>query len=243
MHQYTAAPEKGCAPHPECLDDTSDKVTLPSCKSLLLLAPRLISATINAGAGVVKRTFDGSMRDEDCCHLHPYHDSHSHPDHCCHIPETHCPNPCVGTVYWYGCAGDTLQHHLEVTNTGKESRNFTLEPTPFPCTDKKVSTNPGSKTLAPGETLKAKLSFTIPEELAGSKFCVSVKIKGKYEQYLRIILCVTPRQHCCTVVEQGEIPNRVKAHYWYHHFQCVEPCFEELPRRPKDKTGTQRERA
>ncbi len=232
MHQHSMTMGSGCHPHPDC---PPESISLPSCKSLILLAPRLISATINAGAGVIKRTFDGSLKEKDCCH--PHH------EHCCHIPETHCPDQCVGVVYWHGCVGDTLQHHLQVTNTGKDSRNFSLEATPFPCTDKKVAITPDSKNLAPGETLKAVISFTIPEELAGSTFSVAVKIKGKYEQYLKIVLCVKPRQHCCTSVEQGEIPKHIKAHHWYHHFQCEEPCFDALPDKRADKVGSKKERA
>ncbi len=217
MHQSYMA-YKDCSGPSDC---HPDKTQLPSCKSLLLLAPRLLSATVHAGASVVKKTLDGSFKDEECCH--------SGKQDCCVIPESKCPDYCVGTLCWSGCTGDTLQHHLQVTNTGKEKRTFTLEADNFSCTDKSVSIAPASKDLKPGDSLQAVISFKIPDEFAGSIFTTHIKIKGKYEQCLILQLRVKPRQHCCTAVEQGEIPKRIKAHHWYHHFQCEEECFEALP--------------
>jgi len=229
MHQ-SSMQYKDCSSLSDC---HPHKPVLPSCKSLLLLGPRLLSATLYAGVSVVKKTLDGSYKDEDCWHS-SMHD-------CCLIPEGKCPDYYVGTICWNGCSGDTLKHHLQIINKGKEKRLFTLEAEPFASTDKSASIAPDSRELKPGESLKAVISFTIPDDFVGSHFSSHINIKGKYEQCLKLDLQVKPRQHCCTAIEQGEIPKRIKAHQWFHHFQCEEECFEALPVKQGDAAPGKRQ--
>ncbi len=197
-----------------------EQLQLPSCKGWLMLAPRVIAATLSGSAQVIKRTFDGSWQDEDtCC---------THKSDCCEIPETSCPSPCVGEVIWQACSGDRLHHLLKIRNTGNDSRKFKLAAQTFSCSNAQLDIKPSEKTLKPGEHFEAKLSFVVPDELAGGSYSSEVKILGRYEQVLCVHLCVHPRQACCTEVKQGEIPKRIKADHWYKHFQCEENCFEEI---------------
>lgn len=198
-----------CCDHPYA----ANPVYLPSASGLLLLAPRLLSATIYSAVDVVKRTFDGTL--EDDCLTKP----------CCDIPETLCPSPYVCRIHWTGCPGDSFKYQIQVTNTSKVEREFTLTSVPFPCTDEAVTVTPDRKTLGPDESLKAVASFTIPDTFAGSTYRTRITVAGKYEQYILVCLTVRPQQACCCHIEQGEIPKRIKAKHWYHHFQCEEECF------------------
>lgn len=195
---------------------------LPSGLSLILLPPRLLAATLYSAADVVRKTFDGSFSDTcPMCHGH-----HLKGQPCCGIPETCCPDPCVCRIHWTGCPGDSFQYQIQVTNTSKAKREFTLVSVPFPCTEDAVKVTPDKKTLAPDESLKAVASFTIPDTFAGSNYFTKIKVTGAYEQYIQICLAVRPRQACSCHIEQGDIPKRVKAHHWFNHFQCEQDCTE-----------------
>jgi hypothetical protein len=117
---------------------------------------------------------------------------------------------------------------VQVTNTGKIKREFKLTALPFPCSDESVKITPDKKSLAPDESLKVVVSFTIPESFGGGHYVSRIKVAGAYEQFIVVSLHVKPHQSCCCAIEQGEIPKRIKAHHWYHHFQCEEPCFEAV---------------
>lgn len=214
-----------------CPDDVSPK-TQPSLLSLILLPPRAIAASLSGAAEIFRKTLDGGYADS-CSLCEGYHAKH---EPCCEIPETCCPSPCVCKILWIGCPGDTLQYHIQVTNTGKIKREFKLTPLPFPCSDETLKVTPNKKELAPDEILKAVASFTIPESFGGGQYHTRIKVAGAYEQYIVVSLHVKPHQHCCCVIEQGEIPKRIRAHHWYHHFQCEEPCFEAVP--PDRPDGT-----
>lgn len=209
MNQTPCTATDPCPEHPY----PATPVYLPSVSGLLLLAPRLLSATVYSAVDVVKRTFDGTL--EDDCLAKP----------CCDIPETQCPSPYVCQIHWTGCPGDSFNYRIQVTNTSKVEREFTLTSVPFPCTEEAVKVTPDKKTLGPDESLKAVASFTIPDTFAGSSYRTRITVTGKYEQYILVCLTVRPQQACCCHIEQGDIPRRIKARHWYHHFQCEEDCF------------------
>ena len=208
-----------------CCDPASPGAAyLPSGTSLILLMPRLLVTTIHGAVDVLKKTFDGTY-DESCpvCG-----GTHNHAGACCDIPEIHCPSPCVCNIHWVGCPGDSFKHSIQVTNTSSAEREFTLSSVPFPHTEEAVVVTPDNKTLGVDESLQAAASFTIPETFAGSRYRTVIKVQGAYEQIIQVWLTVRPRQACGCHVEQGDIPKRVKAHHWYHHFQCVDDCFEPV---------------
>lgn len=195
--------------------------TSPSCLSILLLPSRLITASLSSGLEVIRKTLDGDYADH--C-VRPCHE----PDTCCDIPETACPSPVVCFINWQGCPGDTLHHDIQVTNIAKIKREFCLTPVSFPCTEETITVKPEKKMLLPDESLKAKASFTIPKDFGGGVYRTRIKVAGAYEQYIQVCLTVHAQQHCCCVIEQGEIPTHIKKHQWFHHFQCEEPCFETV---------------
>ena len=227
MYTETCHPSDSVCP---CPDEVPPK-TQPSLLSLILLPPRAIAASLQGAADIFRKTLEGVYSDS-CL---PCHDKH---EDCCEIPETCCPSPYVCKIQWIGCPGDSLKYHVQVTNTGKIQREFNLIAVPFPCSDEAVKVTPNKKTLAPDETLKAVVSFTIPESFGGGHYLTRIKVAGAYEQYIVVSLYVKPHQSCCCVIEQGEIPKRIKAHHWYHHFQCEEPCFDPVIPEPRDPNPT-----
>lgn len=198
--------------------------TQPSLLSLALLPARAIAASLSGAADVFRKTFDGEYSDtcSICCKAHAKHED------CCEIPESRCPSPCVCKIHWTGCPGDTVHYQIQVTNTGKIKRDFKLSALPFSCTSESLKVSPDKKSLQPAESLKATASFTIPTTFGGGIYQTRIIVAGAYEQYILVHLTVKPHQHCCCEIEQGEIPKRTKAHHWYHHFQCEEPCFEAI---------------
>lgn len=186
--------------------------TLKDClKGFVLLGPRLIKATAESTIDVLHDTFSKSGKP------------------LCHIPETQCPPRCVCEVKWCGSVGDRLSHHVVLTNSGKHKRNFELVALPFSCTDQKVRIAKDFATLSPGDSLKTAIDFVVPKEFAGQTLCAEILVRGAYEQCIRITLDVKSLAESCCDIHQGEIPTRVRAHHWYHHFQCEEPCFEAIP--------------
>jgi hypothetical protein len=228
--------ENGCrTPDLSCYpsDDYPPK-NLPSCLSLMLLPPRLFAASLAGAAEVIRKTLDGDFVDScPSCHYH-----HAKDKPCCDIPETPCPSPYVCHIHWTGCPGDKLHYQIQITNTAKIKRLFTLTPVPFSCTEDVIDLSVNKQVLLPDQPLKTIASFTIPKTFGGGHYQTRIKVAGAYEQYILVYLTVHPNQDCCCDIEQGEIPTHIKAHHWYHHFQCEEPCFEALPQQPTQSGPT-----
>jgi hypothetical protein len=154
----------------------------------------------------------------------------------CEIPETDCPPRCVCEFFWHACRGEKGQFTVRVTNTGEQTRTFTFTANPFTGPgnpETTITVTPDEATLNPGESEVLTLNHTVTDEfIPNCRYIAEVLIVGAYEQCVRIILDVEPIEtgHC--EVKQGEKPKRLRAHRWYHHFQCEEPCF---PDRPRDK--------
>lgn len=205
---------------------TSQAKTSPSCLSLALLPGRMVAASLSSATEVLKKTLDGAYADYcSCCGGH-----HKKSDDCCEIPETDCPSQIVCQINWEGCAGDTLRHHISVTNTSTCKRDFSFSAKPFSCSNDSIKLTPPKKTLLPDEQVNILATFVIPENFSGSSFTARIVISGAYEQYILVRMNVRPKQDCCCEVKQGDIPTRIKAHNWYHHFQCEEQCFEPAKR-------------
>jgi hypothetical protein len=169
------------------------------------------------------------------------------PKHCCEIPETECPPRCVCDIRWRACPGGTVQAQIKVINTGSMTRNFTFIATPFsgpgnPKTTIQVS--PASASLAPNGTIDVAAVFTVTNEFqAGRQYTAELQIYGAYEQCVCITLDVEQPtskdcapEHC--EVKAGDLPVRIRAHQWYDHFQCTEPCVELLRQPPGTVHGS-----
>ena len=152
----------------------------------------------------------------------------------CAIPETECPPRCVCDVTWEASPGETPGLSVRVTNASKSARTFQMHATPFmgpkgsPGT---LSLSPSSLTLQPGQAGIVNAKFTVPDQQSEGDYDAEIVIKGAYEQCVRVRLKVRCRKTCgdedCTCdVVQGDPPVRIRAHHWYDHFQCTEPCVE-----------------
>lgn len=206
-----------CAPSPKA----EPGAYLPSPLSLLLLPARVLFATLDSGAGVIRRTFDGSYETYDTALCRVCHGHHS--GACCDIPETTCPVSCH--IRWSGCVGDSFHYEVQLTNRTRLEREFTLTPEPFPVIGETVTVSPDQKTLEPDESVTVVVSFTIPESMAGGCYQSRIRLVGAYEEDIKVSLAVATRQCCQCHIEQGESPKKIRAHHWYHHFQCTQDCF------------------
>lgn len=156
----------------------------------------------------------------------------------CGIPETECPPYCVCQIDWEGTRGGQLHATIRLTNTGKEGRHFAFEAGPFQGSSGDTgvvpSLSPSVLTLHPNESGVVNVSVEVGEQFQpGGDYGTEVKIRGLYEQCVRLRLRVRPEQKPHCEVQQGEIPRRIRAHHWYDHFQCEELCFEPIRRQPK----------
>jgi hypothetical protein len=163
------------------------------------------------------------------------------PKHCCEIPETECPPRCVCDIRWKSCPGGTVRAQIKVINTGSIARNFTFTATPFsgpgnPTT--RIQISPASASLAPNGTVDVAAVLTVTNEFQdGRQYTAELQIYGAYEQCVRITLDVElPTAKDCAPeyceVRAGDLPVRIRAHQWYDHFQCTEPCVELLRQPP-----------
>ena len=149
----------------------------------------------------------------------------------CKIPETNCPPRCVCEFSWEASRGEKGFFTARVTNTGTQQRNFSFSSTPFYGPGNPSDTmvvEPAGVNLKPGESVVVKMSFTVTDQFVpNNRYETEVLIQGAYEQCIKIVLHVESSEvgHC--TIEQGETPTRIRAHRWYHHFQCEEPCFSD----------------
>ena len=126
-----------------------------------------------------------------------------------------------------------MQAHVKVINIGSATRNFTFIATPFsgPGNPKAtIQISPASASLVPHASVDVIASFTVTSDFQpGGQYNAELQIYGAYEQCVRIKLDVEPAtgkdctpEHC--EVKAGDLPVRIRAHQWYDHFQCTEPC-------------------
>jgi hypothetical protein len=165
---------------------------------------------------------------------------------CCEIPETPCPPRCVCVINWQAARGEDVKATITLTNTAKKAQAYSIEAMTFqgPSGDTgvKPTVAPANVNLNPNQsaTITATLNVTDKFE-TGNSYTAEVTITGQYEQCVQLQLTVRPGQaHHCEV-RQGDIPTHIRAHRWYDHFQCEEPCFEPAtPRSPnqRDQPGT-----
>jgi hypothetical protein len=136
-----------------------------------------------------------------------------------------------------------VQAHIHIVNTGTQTRNFTFVATPFSGPGNpaaKVAISSSGTTLAPNASANITADLTVTSDFQpGARYDAELQIYGAYEQCVRMTLDVAPPigKECAVErceVRAGDLPSRIRAHQWYHHFQCVEPCVELL-RPPADQ--------
>ncbi len=153
----------------------------------------------------------------------------------CQIPETECPPYCVCELEWEAFQRDTVKGSIDVYNTGEQASQFSLSGDEFRAASDlssvKPALNPASFTLQPGESQRVEVSVQVGESMDPDQtYHSEVKIAGRYEQCVRLVVHVRRRLFPNCRVDHGEIPTRIRAHRWYDHFQCEELCFEPVRR-------------
>jgi hypothetical protein len=197
-------------------------------QDLLVALPQLASRSIDQYASLLSRTsqlFAGLIPAQLL----------SSTD-CCEIPEQECPPHCVCEIAWEACRGETVKASIRVRNTSSQSRNFAFSAGPM----QGQGSSPGAPTVSPtsrqlrsGESVDVAIELPVTEKFeAGERYEAKVLIRGAYEQcvIVRLDVVACPSVRC--EVDQGDPPVRIRAHQWYDHFQCTEPCErgDEAPR-------------
>jgi hypothetical protein len=162
---------------------------------------------------------------------------------CCEIPETDCPPRCVCQIVWCAARGEHVTATIALTNTAKKTQTFNIAATSFkgPDGDTGVTATvtPASVNLNPNQSATIAVALEVNDKFdVGTTYGSEVTLTGQYEQCVELRVCVRPTQlHHCEV-RQGDIPTHIRAHRWYHHFQCEEPCFEPASPRTPQTPGT-----
>jgi hypothetical protein len=154
----------------------------------------------------------------------------------CEIPETECPPYCVCELEWEAFRGDSIKGTIAISNTGKQVSVFALSASEFRAeqelTSVKAQLSPSSFNLKSGETQRVDVAVHVDESMNPNQtYRAEVKVAGRYEQCVQLVVHVRRKQHPYCIIEHGEIPTRIRAHHWYDHFQCDELCFEPVRHR------------
>lgn len=133
-----------------------------------------------------------------------------------------------GRICWTIDRGVQAEGAVTVHNMGGSAQIFTFEPSPWVgagASGASVAISPLSLSLGAGQsgvvrlTLENSVSFQ-PRQAYHS----TLLIHGYHEHPLALHCDVKADASDHGELEQGEIPTRVRAHHWYDHFQCTEPC-------------------
>jgi hypothetical protein len=155
----------------------------------------------------------------------------------CEIPEQDCPPRCFCEVTWEALPGESLALGIHVTNSRCSRQSFSVYSTPFEgpgAPTSSIGVTPNNAVLAPGQTAVFNATYTVPTTVPQGEYQTEIVVRipalgGYYERAVCVTLKIgcksTCSDRCCTCcVEMGDVPKRIRAHQWYHHFQCVELC-------------------
>lgn len=188
--------------------------------NVVLLGPQLMAASLEEAGRFVRLT----------SHLISDLPAFKRSSCCCEIPETHCPPRCVCEIHWEASPGEHLKSTIRVTNaSATHARNFQFNATSFqgpgnPSVPLAVA--PPNATLQPGQSTFITAQFTPTAAFQpGETYHAEVLIQGAYEQCVCFQFTPIREGHAECEVAQGDPPTRLRAHQWYDHFQCSEPCF------------------
>ena len=205
---------------------TSQNKVQSALTDVLMLGPTLMAAYLEQ-AGQFVRLVAGSFPGSPSLGLLAG---------CCRIPETSCPPRCACEINWEGRQGEHLTANIRVTNTSGEERAFQFVPAPFQGPGNPVAAltvAPASAVLAAGQSIYLIVQFVPDQTFApGQNYHADLLLQGVYEE--RVCFAFKPlcnQQSECDV-KMGEPPIRLRAHNWYSHFQCAEPCFPTPKRTP-----------
>lgn len=223
------------------MNETTDRTQArPDAETLLRLAPRLMTLSIDSAASFVREASEVLRPVLPATSLGQAARAAAslmRPAGMCGIPETECPPRCVCSVDWEVVHGETARCTIRVVNTGTQARTFHVSGGALsgPGSTGAVDLSPKSLDLQPGASGTVEATYGAQPSTAPGTYHGEVLIRGAYEQCVRLSVRVRARQepkHCLCVVEQGDPPTRLRAHRWYDHFQCEEECFPRVHRSP-----------
>lgn len=153
---------------------------------------------------------------------------------CCDIPQQDCPPRCVCEIAWEACPGETVKASVRVRNTSAQARNFTFSAAPLQGggdAPGALAISPAARTLQSGESVDVAIVLAVNDKFRpGERYATEILIRGAYEQCVIVRLDVVSSATVCCEIDQGDTPVRIRAHRWYEHFQCTEPCGPERSR-------------
>ncbi|MGR8931912.1 MAG: COG1470 family protein [Gammaproteobacteria bacterium] len=152
---------------------------------------------------------------------------------CCAVPETPCPPRCSYQIHWEAGRGETVQAHVKVTNSGSAAREFTFKAEPLQTGGQgdvplPVVVEPAQATLQPGQAVTLNLRVAVDQKSSlAACYTGELVIHGGWEQCLKLLLDVSAGCDCVVEIQHGDPGVKVRAHQWYEHYQCTEPCKQQ----------------
>jgi hypothetical protein len=187
---------------------------------LFLLGPRLMAKSLQAASELLEQTSELLAKSTPALKLPQL-------SACCEIPETECPPHCVCCMHLDVRPGETVTATVGVTNRSSSARMFVFAAAPFqtPGGPVPVWVAPETADLKPCESVLVTAKFTATDLLQpGYTYSTELLIRGAYEQCVCLTTKVLAEKLAHCEVEQAEPPVRIRAHQWYDHFQCEQPC-------------------
>jgi hypothetical protein len=149
------------------------------------------------------------------------------------IPEQACPPRCVCEIELEAAEGDELRVLVRVRNVSQSARTFSFESTElvgWGGTLGAMSISPTQLALDPQMSDVIEATLTVRSGAEKGKYQGEIVVRGAYEQSVRAVAKIVKKKWAhrqptaACEVEQGAPPVRIRAHHWYDHFQCVQPC-------------------
>lgn len=124
--------------------------------------------------------------------------------------------------------GVAVHGKVTVHNSSKETVTLNFETTPLLGPDaptEQMTVTPASMRLGAGQSSVVRVSLANTRALsAGQTYEAELLVDTQPTQRVALSLGVLPDPGGYLEVEQGEAPTHLRAHRWYDHFQCTEPC-------------------
>jgi hypothetical protein len=131
-------------------------------------------------------------------------------------------------LHWEIDRGVSPSAKVTLRNTGKTTSTFNVDATTLVGVDApsaRVTVTPSSLRLGADQSSVVRLELVDTASLSPSQtYECDLVVKGFYSQRIAIVTSVLADASCPVLVELGDPPTHVRAHHWYDHFQCTEPC-------------------
>lgn len=132
------------------------------------------------------------------------------------------------SIDWKIDRGVVPEAQVALRNAGNAAQNFRIEATPWLGPDgaaASLAISTHTIDLGPAESTMIDLRMLNTQALRpGQEYQCELVVRGFHEQRLAVRCMVHQDPNGYVEVSQGELPTRIRAHHWYDHFQCTEPC-------------------